>query len=345
MLHDCRPSIVVTKSNMDMHRIAVIVFKKITFITILTSLLLLAGCSKTRSEKVRIGYIPFNADLPFFVSQEKGYFIEEGIKVDALRFGDSGQAMNAMLAKQIDLVAGLTFSIFFSAEQESPGKFKLIIPFAEVKSKLMSALVVGPDAKIKSLSDLKGKKIGTYSGPTQLLYLKLFIKKIGLNPDKDITILQVASDLQVQALLAKQFDALFTVEPYGTIAIQQGAGKILLENPRYHYITAPFWSGATGIDSEFCHKHLGTVGRIYKALAKAVDFINNQETEAKRILAKYTPLDESTALKSGLYKWFKVEESIDYSSVQKIADYMYEYKLLNKQLDAKELFLTAKELE
>jgi NitT/TauT family transport system substrate-binding protein len=304
----------------------------------------MSGCAK-KPESVKIGYIPFNADLPFFVAMEKGYFEEQGLKVDAIRFGDSTQALNGMLAKQVDGVAGLTFSIFFAVERESPGEFRLFIPFAEVESKVMSYLLVGNDSGINSLADLKGKRIGTYSGVTQLLYLKLFLKKIGLDPEKDVTILQVASELQVQALAAKQFDALFTVEPYGTIAVENGAGKALLENPRYHYIAGPFWVGAIGVNTSFFKKNPAATQKIYKGLAKAVDFISANETDAKKILTKYTPIDPSIALKSGLYQWYKMDETIDFSSIQQVADLMYDYKLLSKQVNAKTLFFTAEDIK
>jgi ABC-type nitrate/sulfonate/bicarbonate transport system substrate-binding protein len=39
------------------------------------------------TQKIRIGYIPFSADLPFFVASERGYFDEQGVEVEALRFG------------------------------------------------------------------------------------------------------------------------------------------------------------------------------------------------------------------------------------------------------------------
>lgn len=314
-------------------------------VVLVLAIILVVTQTKKEPEKVKIGYIPFNADLPFFVAVEKGYFKEQGVEVDALRFGDSSQALNAMLARQVDMVAGLTFSIFFAAEQEAPARFRLLVPFAEVESKVMSYLLIDKDSKITSLAQLKGKRVGTYTGATQLLYLKLFLKKIGIDPDKDITILQVASDLQIQALAAKQFDALFTVEPYGTIALEKGAGRVLLENPRYHYIIAPFWSGAAGVDTDFFQKNSTTVKKIYRALAKAVDFITNNETEAKRILTKFTPMDESVALKSGLYRWYKIEDSIDFVSIQKIADFMYDYKLLNKKVDARALFFSIEDLK
>jgi NitT/TauT family transport system substrate-binding protein len=322
--------------------------KRISLLSLLIVTLGLSLCftnCNRAPKKVRIGYIPFNADLPFFVALEKGYFREQGVEVEAIRFGDSSQALNAMLARQVDMVAGLTFSIYFAAAQESPNRFKLLVPFAEVESKMMSSLLVSNDSGINSIADLKGKKIATYTGATQLLYLKLFLKKVGLDPDKDVTIVQVGSDLQVQALAAKQFDALFTVEPYGTIAEEKGAGKILVQNPRYKYILAPFWSGASAIDTDVQQKNPATVKAIYAALAKSVDFIRSNETEAKRILTKFTPIDEPIALKSGLYEWYKVDEPIDYSSIQQVSNQMYDAKLLKQQVDAQKMFFSASDLK
>lgn len=320
-------------------------FLSIIILVVFCMIFLTVSCTKRSTEKVRIAYIPFNADLPFFVAVDKGFFKEENLEIEPIRFGDSSQALNAMLAKQVDIVAGLTFSIFFAAEQEAPAKFKLFIPFAEVESEIMSYLLVQKDSKISALPDLKGKRIGTYTGATQLLYLKLFLNKIGFNPDKDVTIIQVASDLQVQALAAKQFDALFTVEPYGTIALEKGIAKTLLENPRYHYIASPFWSGALAVYTEFFNNHHKQFLKIYKALSKSLDYIDKNEIDSKKILTKFAPMDESIALKSGLYKWYKMDEPIDFGSIQQIADFMYDYKLLNKKVDAKAQFLTVDDLK
>lgn len=320
--------------------------KRIFSLLIILLLLILysSNCAK-KPEKLKIGYIPFNADLPFFVAVEKGFFKQQGLEIEPIRFGNSSLALNAMIGKQVIMVAGLTFSIFISAEQASPSMFKLFAPFSEVEDKTMSYLLVLIDSDISNLNDLKGKKIGTYAGATQLLYLKLFLKKIGFDPDKDVTIIQVASYLQVQALSAKQFDALFTVEPYGTIAIEEGIARALLKNPRSQYIIYPFWSGAAAIDKNYWEQNPSTIKKIYSAIALAINFINKNEDEAKKILTKFTPIDEKIALKSGLYKWYKVDDEIDFDAIQKIADFMFEYNLVERRIDVSQMFFSAKDLK
>ena len=311
---------------------------------VLVSTVFTLNCKKA-PERFRVGYIPFNADLPFFVALDKGYFKQEGVDVEATRFGNSTLALNAMLSGQIDMVAGLTFSIFFAAEQEAPGRSKFFVPFSETESKIMSYLLLRNGLDISSIKELSGKRIGTYAGATQLLYLKLFLKKNGLDPDKDVTIIQVASNLQVQALMAKQFDALFTVEPYGTIALEKKAGKVFLQNPRSDYIVSPFWSGTAAVRRDFWNKNPTTIKKAYKAMAKAVDYIDTNEIEAKRVLTKFTPMEERIALKSGLYKWYKVDDKIDFQSIQKLADIMYDYELINRRVNVKTMFFTRAELK
>jgi ABC-type nitrate/sulfonate/bicarbonate transport system substrate-binding protein len=159
-----------------------------------------------------------------------------------------------------------------------------------------------------------------------------------MNPDKDVQIIQVSPDLQGQALDSKQFDALFTIDPYATIAVEKRLAKVMMDNPRVEYILNPFPAGANAFSIQFINKKPATVKKIVAALEEAVDYIRNHEADAKKILPKYTPLDDSMAQKSHVYEWWKMEE-IDKESIQKYADLLYEGKELKKKLDVSPMFL------
>ena len=298
-----------------------------------------------KMKKIRIGYCPLNADLPFFVALDKGYFRELGLDIEPIKCGDSSEALNALLANKVDLIAPISFSAFFSIEAEAPGQIKIFLPGGETEGNIVSYLLIRKDSTISSIEELRGKKIGTYTGVTQLLYLKLFLKKVGIDPEKDVQIIQVGPNLQAQALDAEQFDALFTVEPYATIAITKGIAKPLVENPRSRYIVDPFISGAAGVSSKFLEKHPEEVKKIYKSMAKAVDFIRSNESEAKNLLPKYTPLEQQVAQQAGLYRFYKIDEPFDMAAVQKLSDLLYEYEILNRRVEAQEMFLLKEQLE
>ena len=52
--------------------------------------------------KIRIGYWPIAAGLPFYVAIEKGYFKEAGLDVEALKFAGAQQVMEAVLSGRAD---------------------------------------------------------------------------------------------------------------------------------------------------------------------------------------------------------------------------------------------------
>jgi NitT/TauT family transport system substrate-binding protein len=312
---------------------------------LILSLFILVSCqwTKQKQQRVKIGYIQFVTDLPLFVALEKGYFTNRGLEVEAVKCGDSNEAMNLLFSGQVDAVAHLAFSVFWTAEEKSPGKFKLFLPCYETGDTAVSYLLVKKGSPITELSQLRSKRIGTITGITQLIYLKLVLENLGMNPETDVSIIQVAPTLQVQALQAGQFDVLFTVDPYGTIALQNEIAILLQANPRSKNIVNPFWAAAAGMSKNITGQP-EVARKLYDAMAEAVDYIRQDETGSKAILTKYTPLDTTIAMKVGLYKYAKIDEFKDYGKVQELSQKMLKYGELEKSIDTHSLFLIEDEL-
>lgn len=312
-------------------------------------LMAVAGGCKKESEagkvRVKVGYIPFSNCLPFYVAVEKGYFAERGLDVKPVRCNNSSDALNALIAGQVDALAGITFSSYWAAEQEEPGRLKLFLRHYEKPDDPFSYLLVHKDSEIKDPKELRGKKVGTYTGVSQLLYLRLFLKKLGMEPDKDVKIVQVGSHMQIQALGAKQFDALFTVEPYGTITVLKGVGRVLVASPRTKYIQNPFWGGAAAVTKAYLDKNKKTASLLYEGMAKGVHFIRKDVEVAKSFLPKYTPLDPAVASKSGLYKWVLLDEKFPTEGLQDLANVMASEGVLRNKVDAIAMLLTIKDLK
>jgi NitT/TauT family transport system substrate-binding protein len=306
--------------------------------------ILLPGCAQ-KPEQVRIAVCPYTGDLPFFLATEKGLYKKYGVEVTETKCANSSEALNALLADKVDVIGPISFSALLAAEIQAPGELKLFLTGGETDKIVGSDLLVKKDSPISDLMQLKGKKIGTYSGATQLLYLKLFLKQAGLDPDKDVKIVQVGTELQVPALEAGQFDALFTIEPYITIALQKGTAKVLVENPRVKYIASPFISGAAATTAKFVKERPAALKRLYKAIAAGVDLVRQNESEARAVLTKYTPLDSSLAQKASLVEFYKVDESVDWNAVQKISDLLYENKVQSAPVKVKDMFLTKEQLQ
>lgn len=304
------------------------------------------SCRRTPTSHLRVGYIPFSADLPFFVAMEKGFFAEQGIRLKLIRFTVSSECLNAEIAGQIDAAMGNSLSALYAIEQKQPGALKIFLPMFETKENHVSHLLVRKDSSIGSVYDLKGKRIGTYTGSTQLLYLRLFLKSLDLDPDNDIQIVQIAPNLQVQALDAGQIDALFTIEPYTTMAVDQEIAEYLVRFARGKIMT-PFPGGAFSFNAKTLKEQRATCSKLVSALEKASVFIQTHPAEAKRALAKYTPIDEGVAVKTGIYEWVPRGQltPVLIKALQKEADLFAEHKLLDGRINVKHMLVLPQDID
>ena len=317
-------------------------------LAVLVSLLGAISCSsgsKTADDGklVKLVFIPLTSDLPLFVAQEKGYFAQEGIKIATVRSANSSEAINAVLAGEVDGSIMNNYNVLFGAELRSPGRLRLFLPCAETDSDFVSYLLAKEGGSIKTIGDLRGKRIGTYGGASQLLALKLFLRSVaGLDPDKDVNLIQVSTSLQTQALSAGQFDALFTVEPYATIARQKYDATSVVDFAR-GYIMDPFPAGACSFSSDFLKNRPEDAKKVIRALERAVTYIRSFPDSAKAILPAYTPLAPSVAQATTIYRFKGFgEENTD--QIQKLADLYATNGILPGNVNVKSMFIAASEL-
>lgn len=305
--------------------------------------LLAVGCDTSRSSaslnSVKLGFLPITADVALFTALERGYFENQGIVVEPIRFSDANQAMNALIAGQIDGAIMIGYSTLLSINSKSPDLFRIVQSGVETEEKYTSRILVPPDSAVQSLEQLKGRSIGTYSGATQRLNLILILSRVFANPEKDVQIVQVESNLQLPSLSAGRFDALFTIDPQATIAIQKGIGRSICDSPRAKYIVKPFPTCATVFSQALLHDRPETAARTLKALYEATAWAVANPLEAARITAnpKYTEVSEDTAVACGTYEWWNLgQEQLE--PVQQLADIMHKEGLLTDSVSVSALF-------
>lgn len=292
--------------------------------------------SQPKVNSVRIAYLPSSSCLPLFVALEKGYFQDAGIDVQTLRFTATNDALNAVLAGRADGTPGFGLSSFCAIEAKAPGAIRVYLPCVEDQRNYANKILVPAGSPIKSIQQLNGKRIGTYTSSTQLLYLQLMMKN-ALPPGGRWKIVQVDEKLQLQALSSGQFDALFTVEPNGTRAVSEGIARVLVENPRCKYMFTPFPAGANCLSSSFVRSKPELAAKVAKVFVRAARFIQQNPDAARAILPRYTPVDRKVADRVGLYTWCLPGEE-DYASLQRLADLLHRQGLLEKTVKIKDMW-------
>ncbi|WP_426339745.1 ABC transporter substrate-binding protein [Pseudoduganella sp. S-14] len=186
---------------------------------------LVAAGSAQAQEVVRLGNLKFAHYGA--VSYIKENAPKCGIKVEERVFAKGLDVMSAVLAGELDV--GATASEAAISGRAGGAPIYVVAGFAKGGARLVGR----SDLNLKSIKDLKGKKVGVTRGGIQEVLLLAELQQAGLTvseqPGKDVqTVLLAYADLN-QALLGKHIDAMMQSEPQSSQAINKGYGTEILK--------------------------------------------------------------------------------------------------------------------
>jgi len=169
---------------------------------------------------VRIGWQP-SGEFRFFVAQELKLFEKAGLKPEYVKFNAGPPTLAALKSADIDVsflgsapaIAGLAQGI----------DYKIVMPSNEGLT--LSALVARPDSGIRSLKDIKGKRIASAKGAsTYMAILKaLDLQKLTL---ADIEFVDLPVPSMIPAFTNKSVDAIWVWSPWSS-KLQAENGRLI----------------------------------------------------------------------------------------------------------------------
>ncbi|OGP66259.1 MAG: hypothetical protein A2169_03800 [Deltaproteobacteria bacterium RBG_13_47_9] len=236
--------------------------------------------SKPETIKLSIGLpVPAISFLPFWVADQNGFFKEEGIteaKVFAFR-GDA-DVVQALAAGTVDVnVASLTGLV---STIHSGQKFRGV--WAGYNMALFDWYA---QPKFKSIAETKGGRyaVSKYGALTDSL-TRYALRSAGLDPDKDVKILQLGGSTQsLAAMEAGQLDAAILSFPQAYIASEKGFVKLMSQKEQI----APDWpTHVVYAKEEFITKNPNTVKALLRATGKAIEWIKANPDEAAKAASK-----------------------------------------------------------
>ncbi len=286
--------------------------------------------------KIRIGFWPVAAGLPFFAAIEKGYFKQAGLDVEPLKFAGAQQVMEAMLSGRSDGSSNGTGSANLGiGEIAQPGLFKIFATNPSNAKFVLDEFIVPKDSPVKTMADLKGKKIGSGPGIQNVTLCKTMLERAGAS---GTTVVELPIGQHVASLVAGQVDACYTLEPTGTIGRMNGTTRVLEAGVVAKYILgdamAPWHGGAASLTTEFITKNPDVAKKFIAAYAKGIELVRTQPAEARQYMKGYTafegPLTGEVPLASYmLYNEFKPS---DVAYFQKFYDLFTEKGIFNKKV-------------
>ncbi len=267
---------------------------KIALFALTVFALVFTSCNTTtKNKKIKVGYLPMVSSLTHFVAVEKGYYKDEGLEVEANPIKTSNLIAQDLVAGHID--AGIELSIVPLLKQleNSPNAAKIFSISSITSENGFDGILVKSNSTMTKLEDLSGKKIGVFSGTTAKNSLaEIFKTKF---PNLTLpTFIELDPPLHIQSLENGDIDGLFAYEPTLTLGIvKNGFKKISTSIYAMQYSPNPI--GIAAVNNKGLEENPETAKSFFKAIDKAVDFIKNNPSEARKILAKATNLDENVA--------------------------------------------------
>src|ERR671915_410358 len=227
--------------------------------------------------------------LPFVIAEEKGFFKSEGLNAVVVVMQNQ-VVVNGVVARQVDY--GGTFSNFVGAALSG-------LPVRIVMAGMGWSghyLVTSPN--IKRVEDLKGKKFGISSfGGTPHSEAIMILRKYGMNPDKDVTFLQIGgSSSRYAALDSGSIDAAMLVPPFNKLAKKRGFNEILSFN---EIMNIPL--GGVAVHTQRIKEKPDEFVKMIKAMLKGVNYIRNNQSEMLSIMASKWGIKEAD-VREGIYR-------------------------------------------
>jgi NitT/TauT family transport system substrate-binding protein len=225
------------------------------------------------------------AFLPIYLTQDKGFFRDEGLDVLVVMFNSGATNMQALIGGDVQIMAGgVPETVLARASGMDIKNFWAI-------SNVMPFQIYG-SPKMKSLKDGKGKKfaISRFGSLSEFL-TRSALRQAGVDP-KDVTMLQIgATPARFTTLATGIVDATLLWFPVTERAKAAGMNKLFDLKDLY-----PNWTNVGFIAREgWLGKEKEQTTKFLRAYQRGVRYTRENREDGIRTLRKYVGLDAAEA--------------------------------------------------
>ena len=297
---------------------------------IITSFLLLTSIlANAKTDKITIGLDWFiNPDhAPLIIAEQRGYFKELGLDVEMIEPADPNDPPKLVAAGKLDLAISYQPQLHIQVDQGLP-----VVRIGTLVSVPLNSLVVLENGPIKSISDLKGKKIGFSVGGFEEALLSGMLEKYNIKMT-DVDLVNINFSLS-PSLIAKKVDAVigaFRNFELNQMDIVNHPGKAFY--PEEHGV--PSYEELIYI-SNIKNRNNPVFDKFFKAIQKAtLTIINDPETTWKDFSTYRKGLDDELnkrAFNDTLSRFTLRPQAHDLKIYEEFANFLREKGIIKKNI-------------
>jgi NitT/TauT family transport system substrate-binding protein len=262
----------------------------------------LAAPAAAELRTVRVGWCAktvSSAAAPFAIAQKLGWFEKAGIQVELVPLPGSTDCVKLVATRDVQISLPSMEPLAIIRPQGVKAKF-----FYTAYQGNIYGIAVPVDSPVKTMADLKGKRIGVTSmASAGVVLARALAKQAGLDPDKDISIVVAGESAQTAALLrSKQVDALSQFDTQYALTSNAGAKLRFLDHPEIRKFPS---NGFVALE-DYLKTNRADAVALARGYAMGTVFAIANPEAAIRILWDVYPQtralgkDEATALKDDL---------------------------------------------
>jgi NitT/TauT family transport system substrate-binding protein len=241
-------------------------------------------------EKIKLDYSSVDAsNAAWYTAQEVGFFKKNGLDAQLIFIPSTTTAVSSIIAGDVPVGnasgGGVASAAVGGADLIMVGCMLNTLPYE---------LVV--QQSVKSAEDLKGKSIGiSRVGSASDVAARALIKGLGLEPVKDVPILQVGGAPE-RAGAFRGGRIVGFPSPPGIIQLAQGMPhRVLISTADFQKrFEFPYICATTS--KSYLSAHRDTVKRVLMALIESTHYFKTHKEESKKIVGKYSKQNNAAYL-------------------------------------------------
>jgi NitT/TauT family transport system substrate-binding protein len=250
--------------------------------------LTLTGSAAAQLRKLNIAYTatsPYQAAL--IIAKEADLFKKQGLDPSLILTAGGSLGFQAMMGGDVAMVLADG-----SAAVTSNLAGADVVIIASLLNTFPYSLISLPE--IKKVDQLVGGKVAiSRFGSATDLSVRMSLARVGLNPDKDVTIMQIGTQTQrFAALQTKNVQATIITPPFTLTARKLGYNTLI----DMAQLNIPFELTALLTRKSFIKAQRETVAAVVAVLAEAIHFYKKEKEPTIKILSKYLQTTDREAL-------------------------------------------------
>lgn len=259
-----------------------------TFFIALSLLLLLIPHTQAQTKKLNLAYTatsPYQAVL--IITKEAGFFKKHGLDISLIFTPGGSLGFQAMMGGDVAMVladgSAAVAGSLAGADIAILASFLNTFPYS---------LVSLPE--IKTVDQLKGGKIAVSRfGSATDLGVRMSLAKVGLNAEKDVTLLQIgAQTARVAALQSKAVQATIITPPFTFTARKMGYNTLI----DMAQLNIPFQLTALVASRAYIKAQRDVAMSVVQSLVEGIHFYKKEKEPSIKILSKYLQTTDREAL-------------------------------------------------